>query len=103
MRLLVTGGAGFIGSTFVRRRLRASDDHITVIDKLTYAGNPANLDGLDSDAATRDRYRFVRGDIAAQPVLAELAADCDAIVNADTYAHFAIPIGRSADLKVPTY
>ena len=43
MRLLVTGGAGFIGSCFVRRRLAATDDTIVVVDKLTYAGNRANL------------------------------------------------------------
>jgi dTDP-glucose 4,6-dehydratase len=88
MRLLVTGGAGFIGSTFVRRRLAAApDDHLTVIDKLTYAGNPANLAGLDTAPATRDRYRFVRGDIADGPVVDELAADVDAIVNFAAESH----------------
>ena len=49
MRLLVTGGAGFIGSTFVRRRLTSTTDHVTVIDKLTYAGNRSNLADVEDD------------------------------------------------------
>ena len=49
--ILVTGGAGFIGSTFVHRRLAETADSIIVVDKLTYAGNPANLAGLDEDPA----------------------------------------------------
>ena len=86
-RLLVTGGAGFIGSTFVHRRLAATRDHITVVDKLTYAGNPANLAGLADDPATRDRYRFVQADIADEPLMRELAAECDAIVNFAAESH----------------
>ena len=60
MRVLVTGGAGFIGSHFVRR-LVASGDDVTVLDKLTYAGNPDNLDGLDVE--------LVVGDIADEAVV----------------------------------
>ena len=86
-RLLVTGGAGFIGSTFVRRRLAATGDHVTVVDKLTYAGNPANLAGLDDDPATRGRYRFVQADIADEPLMRELAAESDAIVNFAAESH----------------
>ena len=82
MRILVTGGAGFIGSNFVRRRLAATDDSIIVVDKLTYAGNPANLAGLADDPATSGRYRFVQADIADEPQMRELAAEVDAIVNA---------------------
>jgi dTDP-glucose 4,6-dehydratase len=87
VRLLVTGGAGFIGSTFVHRRLAATDDHITVVDKLTYAGNPANLAGLADDPVTRGRYRFVQADIADEPLMTELAAGCDAIVNFAAESH----------------
>ena len=86
-RLLVTGGAGFIGSTFVQRRLAATDDHVTVVDKLTYAGNPANLAGLADDPRTRDRYRFVLADIADEPSMREIAAECDAIVNFAAESH----------------
>jgi dTDP-glucose 4,6-dehydratase len=87
MRLLVTGGAGFIGSTFVRRRLSATDDDITVVDKLTYAGNLANLGDLDAAAATRGRFRFVRGDIADVDLVAGLMPDCDAVVNFAAESH----------------
>ena len=86
-RLLVTGGAGFIGSTFVHRRLASTRDHVTVVDKLTYAGNPANLARLTDDPATRDRYRFVQADIADEPLMRELAAECDAIVNFAAESH----------------
>ena len=86
-RILVSGGAGFIGSTFVRRRLAASDDDITVVDKLTYAGSLANLEGLADDPATRDHYRFVQADIADEPLMKELVADCDAIVNFAAESH----------------
>ena len=87
MRILVTGGAGFIGSTFVRRRLANTDDSIVVVDKLTYAGNPANLSGLAEHPATRDRYRFVQADIADEPRMRELAAEVDAIVNFAAESH----------------
>ena len=86
-RILVTGAAGFIGSTFVHRRLASTDDHVTVVDKLTYAGNPANLRGLDEDPASRDRYRFVRADIADESLMRELASDADAIVNFAAESH----------------
>ena len=58
--LLVTGGAGFIGSNLVRRALRTTADHVVVLDNLTYAGSAASLD----DVPERSRFTFVRGDIA---------------------------------------
>src|SRR6266571_1471431 len=62
-RVLITGGAGFIGSHYVRHALTAHADwQVTVLDKLTYAGNPANLEDLKD----HPRYRFVRGDIASR-------------------------------------
>ena len=87
MRILVTGGAGFIGSNFIHRRLATTDDSIVVVDKLTYAGNPANLAGLTDHAATSRRYRFVQADIADEPRMKELAAECDAIVNFAAESH----------------
>lgn len=57
--LLVTGGAGFIGSNFVHHVLENTDHRVTVLDKLTYAGNLASLSGLPDE-----RFAFVRGDIA---------------------------------------
>ena len=83
-RLLVTGGAGFIGSAFVRRMLeRHSDLTITVLDKLTYAGNMANLAPIEDDS----RYRFVLGDIADAEVVDSLAAEADAIVSFAAESH----------------
>ena len=78
MRVLVTGGAGFIGSHFVRR-LAAAGDEVVVLDKLTYAGNPANLEGVDA--------HLVVGDIADADVVTRAARDCDAIVNFAAETH----------------
>lgn len=83
-RLLVTGGAGFIGSNFVRRLLKRDDvERTIVLDKLTYAGNQANLADVESDR----RYRFVQGDIADAATVAPLAAEVDAILNFAAESH----------------
>src|SRR5207244_4742183 len=84
MRLLVTGGAGFVGSEFVRMTLHEHpDDEVVVLDKLTYAGNERNLE------AVRDhpRFRFVRGDICDQTVVHELAGTTDVILNFAAESH----------------
>jgi dTDP-glucose 4,6-dehydratase len=79
MRVLVTGGAGFIGSHFVKRLL-AHGDEVAVLDKLTYAGNPANLEGTDVE--------LVVGDIAdGEHVTRALASGADAIVNFAAETH----------------
>jgi dTDP-glucose 4,6-dehydratase len=86
--LLVTGGAGFIGSRFVRDVLAADDGtRITVLDKLTYAGNEANLDPVRVDPGQAARLRFVRGDIADAAVVGPLVADADAVVNFAAESH----------------
>ena len=83
-RLLVTGGAGFIGSAFVRQRLKADAEiTMTVLDKLTYAGSEENLADARGDA----RVRFVKGDIGDQDTVDELARDVDAIVNFAAESH----------------
>lgn len=87
MRVLVTGGAGFIGSAFVRRRLVATADTITVLDKLTYAGNRANLAEVEADPALGRRLRFVRGDVADAAVVGPLVAEADAVVNFAAESH----------------
>jgi dTDP-glucose 4,6-dehydratase len=87
-RLLVTGGAGFIGSCFVRDVLARMDGtHITVIDKLTYAGNRANLAPAEADPKQAARLRFVQGDIADPEVVAPLLAGVDAVVNFAAESH----------------
>jgi dTDP-glucose 4,6-dehydratase len=78
MRVLITGGAGFIGSHFAKRLLAASDD-VRVLDKLTYSGNPANLDDTGIE--------LVVGDICDPEAVAEAAAGCDAIVNFAAETH----------------
>ena len=81
-RLLVTGGAGFIGSNFVRHVLAATDHTVTVLDKLTYAGNLASLEGLSAD-----RFTLVRGDIADAALVDELSARHDAVVHFAAESH----------------
>jgi dTDP-glucose 4,6-dehydratase len=85
MRLLVCGGAGFIGSTFARARLREHGDQVTVLDKLTYAGREENL----TDIAGEPGFRFVRGAIedAAAVAGAIEAARPEAIVNFAAETH----------------
>ena len=70
MTILVTGCAGFIGSNFVHTWLSSSDETVVNLDKLTYAGNLANLEGLKNDP----RHAFVQGDIGDRSLVAELLA-----------------------------
>ena len=85
MRLLVCGGAGFIGSTFARQRLRQHGDEVTVLDKLTYAGREENLRDIADDA----RFRFIRGAIEDREAVAAAidASSPEAIVNFAAETH----------------
>ena len=87
-RLLVTGGAGFIGSHFVRTLLEEGlpgldAASVTVLDVLTYAGNPANLDPVRDHPG----FRFVQGDIADPTVVAEVLPGHDAVLNFAAESH----------------
>ena len=78
MHLLVTGGAGFIGSNFVRMMLQKHEDiQITNLDKLTYCGNLENLRDIEKDP----RYSFVKGDIADQKLVAGTMKDVDQVIH----------------------
>jgi dTDP-glucose 4,6-dehydratase len=98
MKLLVTGGAGFIGSNFIRHVLAtAPGDEVVNLDALTYAGNLENLSGLDRDP----RYSFVRGDIADAAAVANVFAAYrfDAIVNFAAESH----VDRSLHMGVDAF
>ncbi|MCQ1999245.1 dTDP-glucose 4,6-dehydratase [Arthrobacter zhaoxinii] len=81
-KLLVTGGAGFIGSNFVHHALTGTDYSITVLDKLTYAGNLASLKGLPED-----RFTFVQGDICDAPLVDRLVSEADVVVHFAAESH----------------
>lgn len=88
MRFLVTGGAGFIGSHYVRSVLTdfwgmGQVDEVVVLDKLTYAGNLANLIPVADD----ERYRFVKGDIADPTVVGSLIDQADVVINFAAETH----------------
>ncbi len=81
-RLLVTGGAGFIGSNFVHHVVAHTDHHVTVLDRLTYAGNRASLTGVPDD-----RLTFVHGDIADATLVGDLMTTVDAVVHFAAESH----------------
>jgi len=82
MRILVTGGAGFIGSNFVHHLVGSTDHTVTVLDKLTYAGNRASLDGLPAD-----RVELVVGDILDAALVDDLFGRHDAVVHYAAESH----------------
>ena len=84
MKLLVTGGSGFIGSNFIRYVLTTHpDDRVVNLDKLTYAGNPANLADLEHDP----RYAFIQGDVCDPKIVRDACRGIDAIVNFAAESH----------------
>jgi dTDP-glucose 4,6-dehydratase len=95
LKLLVTGGAGFIGSNFIRHLLaNHADIHVVNFDKLTYAGNPESLGDLASDP----RYRFIRGDISDASAVGKLfSLNFDALVNFAAETH----VDRSIEDAAP--
>jgi len=83
-KILVTGGAGFIGSCFVRHMLNKHDDYqIINLDALTYAGNIENLKDVESNP----NYRFVHGNICDKKLVRELISECDCVVNFAAESH----------------
>jgi dTDP-glucose 4,6-dehydratase len=96
VNILITGGAGFIGSNFVRRVFDGSllgIEKVTVLDKLTYAGVKENLKGLESD----ERFQFVRGDIGNSALVAPLLANVEAVINFAAESHVDRSIGSAAE------
>ena len=98
MKILVTGGAGFIGSHYVRTLLRGNypgfeHAQVTVLDKLTYAGNQANLEPV----ATSPGFSFVRGDICDAALLAAVVPGHDAVINFAAETHVDRSIAGAAE------
>ena len=96
-RVLVAGGAGFIGSNFIRHLLRERDVEVVNFDALTYAGNPDNLRDVADDAPAASRYRFVEGSINDADTLIEAMRGCDAVVNFAAETHVDRSIHDAAD------
>ncbi|MCB0913398.1 MAG: dTDP-glucose 4,6-dehydratase [Propionibacteriaceae bacterium] len=90
-KILVTGGAGFIGTNFVRLALEAGQDRVTVLDAFTYAGNRASLDGLDPS-----RFTLVEGSVTDAELVDRLVADHDTVV------HFAAESHNDNSLRDPS-
>src|SRR5277367_2828976 len=98
MKIIVTGGAGFIGSAFIRLLINSQPDvHILNLDKLTYAGNLENL----APIAANPRYRFVKGDICDRQLLGSLLEE----VKPDALVHFAAEshVDRSIHSPQPVF
>ena len=84
MKLLITGGCGFIGSNFIRNMLEKYPDHqITNLDKLTYAGNPDTLKDIESNP----NYTFVKGDICDPDLVSKVMQDVDQVVHFAAESH----------------
>ncbi|HEY3117360.1 MAG TPA: GDP-mannose 4,6-dehydratase, partial [Chloroflexota bacterium] len=83
MKIVVSGGAGFIGSNFVRYLLDQTDDHVVILDKLTHAGNMENL----VQACDHERYSFIQGDIADLETVRRAIDGAEIVINFAAESH----------------
>jgi dTDP-glucose 4,6-dehydratase len=97
-RVLVTGGAGFISSNFIRHLLQATPHEVVSLDALTYAGNVANL----AELMTHERLAFVHGDIRDEALVRDVVSEVDVIVNAAAESHVEKSIEDGASEFVTT-
>src|SRR3989338_2240979 len=100
MNILVTGGAGFIGSNFIRYLLGKDPDcHVTNLDKLTYCGNLENL----ADIENMPNYRFVRGDVTEVKRVEEVIRDVDCVINFAAETHVDRSIMNASEFIMTTH
>jgi dTDP-glucose 4,6-dehydratase len=97
-RVLVTGGAGFIPSNFIRHLLAATPYEVVSLDALTYAGNLENL----ADISSHERLSFVHGDVRDVELVRDVVQECDVIVNAAAESHVEKSILEGASEFVTT-
>ena len=97
-RVLVTGGAGFISSNFIRHLLEATPYEVVTLDALTYAGNLENL----ADVLSHPRLSFVQGDVRHAPLVRDLVGNVDVVVNAAAESHVEKSIANGASEFVTT-
>src|SRR3989338_10044439 len=97
MKILVTGGAGFIGSNFILYWLsHHKNDFVVNLDKLTYAGNPENLKSIENDP----RYKFVKGDICDVDLVREVMDGVDTVVHFAAESHVDRSIHKSSEFVI---
>lgn len=94
MRIIITGGCGFIGSNFIRHMLKKYPAYkIVNLDKLTYCGNPDNLRDIEND----NRYTFIKGDICDKKIVEKIVKDCNVVINFAAESHVDRSIEDASD------
>ncbi|MDO8428062.1 MAG: dTDP-glucose 4,6-dehydratase [Candidatus Diapherotrites archaeon] len=87
-KILVTGGAGFIGSNFIRQYLeKHAETQIVNLDKLTYCGRKESLQDIENNPETKNRYTFIKGDICNKKIVEQAMHNCDAVINFAAESH----------------
>ncbi|MCK4249686.1 MAG: GDP-mannose 4,6-dehydratase, partial [Candidatus Omnitrophica bacterium] len=86
--ILITGGAGFIGSNFIRYMLKTHSGYKVInLDNLSYAGNRDNLKDIEDNSDYKNRYEFKKGDICDSEIVDKLVSQCQAVINFAAESH----------------
>ena len=96
IKLLITGGSGFIGGNFIRHILNKYEDYSVInLDKLNYAGNPDSLKDIEKNK----NYKFIKGDICDKKIVQEAMKGCDTVLNFAAETHVDRSIGSPDDFR----